>query len=360
MKAERGKRARGSILLSGWIFLFIMLLLLGAAWNTGTNLLFIVLGGIFSFVALSVVLSSWNLRRLTLHCEAAAAVHRDESFLAALRIENHKLLVPAISIRAESALHRGEALGYVIKIPARRAALLNVPLVFRQRGVHRLPEFYLATSFPFGLFERRRRFECGVEVVVYPRVSPVRLNVLEQTGGAAVAPRVATGDGGEYFSVREYLPGDEIRHIVWRISARLGKWMVREMSQDAGRYVMIALDTRLPLSAENPGEQFEEAVELAASLAVTLLNRQYNVGLLTPEGHVDGGEGSGQQRLILEMLARAEPAMDAATVDFEDTLRKASANPVRLLCISPDPVEWGRRVAAGRVPIIDPREVVRA
>ncbi len=196
--------------------------------------------------------------------------------------------------------------------------------------------------------------------MVYPRVTPVRLNVIEQAGGAAMAPRSASADGDEFFGLREYIPGDEVRHIVWRVSARLGKWMVREMSQDAGRFVVVALDTRFPVSAEDPGDQFENAVELAASLAVTLLARQYNVGLVTPAVQVEGGEGSGQQRRVLETLARVEPLMEGGSGNLEETLRKAGANPVRIVCVSADPVAWGGRMVSGRVPVLDPREMVRA
>ncbi len=345
MRPGQGRRAGNRLRLPGLVFIIIAMLLLMAALNTGNNLLFIVLGGVTSFVLMSVVLSSWSLRNVTLRRDAPYAVHRGEPFLIETRIENHKLSMPTIGLRVEAAGRDAESLGFIVKVPARRAAVLNIPYMLNRRGLHRIPAFRLATGFPFGLLEKRRRYDDELEVLVYPRIRAMRAAVVEKLPGPAGVARSAAADGEEYFSIREYLPGDEIRRIAWRISARLGVWMVREMSRQHSRFVIFALDTRWTPEVDRFPEHFEEVIEVVASLAVTLLKRQFNVGLVTPTGAVEGGEGVGQERRILEMLARLEPA--PPEMDFETRLRKLESHEARLVCVSPDPALWGQRSTSG-------------
>jgi uncharacterized protein (DUF58 family) len=266
--------------------------------------------------------------------------------------------VPSISIRVENGNNRGECLAYLMKVPARRAAVLNVRLAFERRGVYPLPPFDLVSSFPFGLFEQRRRFVDKREVVVYPRVRMVRTSMLRQLPGARHVPRTAAGDGDEFFCLREYIIGDDMRRIVWRISARLGKWVVRELGQEHSRYVSFALDTRVNGSVDGYSELFEEAIELVASLGISLLNRQYHVAVLTPGMSLESGDGTGHERRMLDMLARLEPVSYEDYPEFDGEVRKHESQETTLLCVSPDPALWGSRAGAGGLAVLDPREVL--
>src|SRR5690606_37344524 len=98
----------------------------------------------------------------------------------------------------------------------------------------------------------------------------------------------------------------DLRKIVWRVSARLNHLIVRELEPTTSRNVMICVDTRY---AQVPGfdEHFEDAMDLAASLAVSFLNRQYAVGLLTPHTEVGLGEANAHAIAILDALARVSP-----------------------------------------------------
>jgi len=350
----------GRIRPSGYVFLLILALLLLSAWNTGENLLYVAMGGVASFVILSVVSVWWTLRKIVMLREPPHAVHRMEPFLVPVRIENPRWFFPAIALRVENAVERGKQIGFVMKIPARRAATLNVVCELKRRGVYRLPPFDLVTSFPFGLFERRKRCADKQEVIVYPRVRAVRTSAVEQSPGNSTFARRAAADGEEYFGLREYQPGDELRRIAWRISARRGVWMVREHAWENSHLVFIILDTRTVNNVPDFRNHFEDTVELAASLAVTLLHRQYQVAVVTPEGTLESGEGTHQEHRVLEMLARVEPAPPTAAPHFDTEISRIEAQRVKLIYLTPDPRRWGRRIAAGPLRALDPREVVHA
>lgn len=343
---------------AGWVFVAIFVPVLLSALNTGANLLYLIAGGLCSFMLLSWVLCAWTLRGLAIRREHPQAVHRDQSFPVYLRIENTKRVLPAISLRIERADAPGVSLGYVVRVPARRTVELSVELAFKKRGHYTLPAFDLVTTFPFGLMERRRRFADACEITVYPRVVPVRTGAVEKMQGTRHASRTPVADGTEFFSLREYVPGDDMRHIAWRISARLQNWMVREMAHDASRNIALLLDTELAGSDEAAHAQFEDAVELLASLAVSLLNRQYRVAVATPAGHVDLGDGGGHTMRILRFLARVEPGIAGGDLRLDEYAQKCAGLGTVPVLVSSQPERWGQRALGGAVKVLNPREVL--
>ena len=342
----------------GWVFLVVLFPVVVAAWNTGINLLYLIACGLIAFIVLSLVLSRLVLGRVTLHRQAPTAVFRRQKFRVHARIKNNKRLFPAVSLRVESSARQGRSLGYVMKLSAQHTIEVSIEDVFEKRGVYQFPPFDVVTNFPFGLLERRCRYADNIEVVVYPRVVRVRASAIEQMPSARNVSRVASSDGDEFYSLREYILGDDLRHIAWRLSARVGVWMIRELSRDNSRFVILVLDTRQPDGMEDFEERFEEAVEVVASLAVTLLGRQFDVAVEAPGASVESGEGKAQERRILEMLARVNPVPALGNEGFDDAVHKVESRQASVLYISPDPSRWGQRRGRGNLRVLDPRELI--
>ena len=359
MKRRKRETSR-RITRPGQVFVICALLALLASWNSGINLYYLIFGAIASFIVFSFVLSRRTLMKLEVAREAPHAVNRNENFGVLIRIANMRHYLTVASIRIENADARGVSVGYILSIPARRAAQVRYTQMFEKRGLRKLPQIELVTSFPFGLIEARRRINLDTEVLVYPRVRAARTSILDQLRGAGELPKVAQGPGDEFFSLREYIPGDDLRFISWRASARTGTLYVKELEQQTSRYVVIVFDTRLQASVENFAEQFEEAVELAASIAITLLNRQYRVAIVTPNTWLREGEGTAQGIKVLEFLARIEASEPDATDPFTRALEEADRHNASYLLVSPDPAQWGELLAPGFPRVLDPREVVYA
>lgn len=360
MKLNKGKRVFSGLPRTGWVFLAITLPVLLAAWNTGTNLLYLVVGGLAAFLVLSWFLAAWSGRGLWAAREAPRAVHRGETFRVHVRVENRKLLAPSIGLSLESAAHKGQRLAYIMKLPARTAAALSYEASYPRRGVYRLPPADLVTGFPFGILERRRRYKDNIEIVVYPRVRPARTTVFDRATGARYSTQAPSSDGDEFFGLREYVRGDDLRLIAWRVSARKGTWIVRELAKENTKNTVFALDTRWVADLEDFDESFEEAIELVASLSITLLKRYFNVSIITPDARLEGGEGTVYERRILEMLARLNPVPPEDHGDFESRVLTQEMQNATVVFISPDPRAWGGRTGMGALRVLDPREVLYA
>lgn len=360
---SKGKRPwfKARLTMVGWVFAIAFFFIIAAALNTGINLLYMLAAGLLSFLVVSRLLASASLRRVEATIVAPATAQRDQEFAVTVTISNRKWLLPsgALQIVSEST---GVPSGYVASLPAREFARLRVRETLPRRGEFPAPSYTLRSSFPFGLVEARRPIEGKGTILVYPRVFALRTSAAEQTSGSRYRARTVSGDGDEFFSMREYLPGDDIRRISWRASARLGKLIVRELARQNSRYVLFLLDTRKDQDREEPDfeERFEEAIELVASLGVTLLDRQYNVAVETPEAHLEGGEGTGQRRRLLEFLARANPCSMAEHPVFDEYHSKLDTHAPALLLVSPDPAAWGRRQPGRNLRALDPREVIHA
>jgi len=344
----------------GWAILITLVLLLMAAWNTGTNLFYLLVGGLSSFLLISFVLARWVLRKVELTREAPGAVHRGEPFGVTVRVENRKRIVPVVSLRIEHAEYPGETAAFILKIPPQRAAVVRMSETFEKRGVYNLPDVEVVCAFPFGLFEKRRREREAVEVVVYPRVTAVRATALSQLPGARAVPRRSLAEGEEFFSLRDYVRGDDLRRVAWRVSARRGSLVVREMAHGTSRFMVFVLDTFRSMDMNDFEERFEDAIELVASLAVTLLNQHYTVAITTPGARLPGGEGRPHADKVLDMLARLNPTDDPEKRDFAWFSPQENTGIATHVLVSPDPRQWGRADLPGGSRVLDPREIIRA
>ncbi|NLV41860.1 MAG: DUF58 domain-containing protein [Candidatus Hydrogenedentes bacterium] len=354
MAARFGEKRLGRPTKSGVVMAVILVLVFFSALNTGENLLYIVFGGLLSVMLVSEALGWMNLRGITVAREAPHAVFRGEQALVRVTLSNTKTLLSSVSLRLGLEGVSDRTFSYALKTPPRGALLLDMRHVFERRGAYPLPPCRLSSSYPFGFVERRRVFRDTEEVLVYPRVGSVRLSALEQLPGASVAPRRSMADGDEYVSLREYVPGDDTRLIAWRVSARRGVWMVREMGFGNVRAVMLFLDT-VPDGLPGFEDRFEDAVELTASIAATLLQRQYSVGLLAGRYLVSLGAGTFQEKKILDALARVEAGDAAGTAArAEEEARRMKSEPARLVAVSADAGKWGRLAGPAGIPVVDP------
>jgi uncharacterized protein (DUF58 family) len=357
------RRERSRFTRTGVLFTIIGALTILPAWNTGNNLLYLLSGGFYSVIIVSWIACRIEVYRLSMTREAPHAVHRGEAFAMTVIMANRKRLLPALSLRVEPSVASDRARLFVLVLPAGNAVTLRVSDTIAKRGVHPLPDIRVASGFPFGLIEASAVLSDNREILVYPRITPLRILGFESSAGHGDVRQSVKSDGSEYFSLRDYVPGDDLRRIAWRASARLGNLIVKELEHEAVRFVTIVFDARYDAVAADgqfqPDEDdpFEQTVELGASLAVTLLQRQYSVAIVSNDRVLLEGEGAGQSLRILEFFARIVPLpLDAP--DVYGKIMPLETAHTTYVCLNANPDSWGTVAPVGRV--LHPRELVRA
>ncbi len=175
-----------------------------------------------------------------------------------------------------------------------RASEVHYPIPTQKRGVLRIGPLLVIQRGVAGLAENRAALGGAVAVKVLPRVLSVRgLPAGVRRGQAGADERVEQG-GVDLVGLREYVPGDDLRRLHAATSARTGTLMVREDSDPALPHLTVLLDDRA--AAYSTVDEVEEAVEVAASLAVNAAETGNGVRLLTVCRQIDV-EASTRSRL---------------------------------------------------------------
>ena len=116
-----------------------------------------------------------------------------------------------------------------------------------------------------------------------------------------------------FHALREYVPGDDLRHVHWRSSARAGQLLVRQYHDSRRTSAVLLVDTR-PDAYAGP-DDFELALSVAASVTTRAAHDGYDLSLVCG----DLTAGSGDPSYVLDAFCRAE--LDVG-VDLPDLLTR--------------------------------------
>jgi uncharacterized protein (DUF58 family) len=211
-----------------------------------------------------------------------------------------------------------------------------------RRGRYQWEMVQIETPDPLGFFEFSSRCAVGSLLDVYPKPVPLQRvfwEIAAGVGGGDLESARRRGAGLDFQGVREYQPGDELRHVHWRTTARTGALSVAEYAQGASLDTMIVLDlnraayARLGPDAE---DVLECAVTLAASACAHLARRGSSVRLFLPNEE-DPWQDERSQKLM-GMLERLVPVEANSDVELSGLLSHAfqcSADGQAIVCITP-------------------------
>jgi uncharacterized protein (DUF58 family) len=153
------------------------------------------------------------------------------------------------------------------------------------RGVYQLGPLAAEWTDPFGLARHQQDLTAPIDVIVHPSTEAIFDRPLTRMWeDPPFRPPVSRPwpQGFEFYGMRDYVPGDDPRRIVWTAAARTGKYLVRESEQGITDRVTLVLDNdRSAHSPGNPSETFELAIRAVASLGAYNIKQGYSVRLLS-------------------------------------------------------------------------------
>lgn len=150
----------------------------------------------------------------------------------------------------------------------------------RRRGVVPIGPARSVQGDPFGLSGRPTDWTEMVELFVHPRTVnlPGRQTGFVHDLEGHASDHLTVSDMS-FHALREYVPGDDRRHIHWRSSARTGELMVRQFEETRQSRVALALDTSAASYLDE--DEFELAVSVVGSVAVQCLREENPLALMT-------------------------------------------------------------------------------
>ncbi|CUR61125.1 conserved hypothetical protein [metagenome] len=247
-----------------------------------------------------------------------------------------------------------------------------------RRGVIAVGPAMTRRGDPVGLFSRDMVWTPVREVLVRPHLIPMEslgAGLLRDLEG--VSTDAVSQSDLAFHALREYVPGDDLRHIHWRSSAKVmastgeSALLVRQYLDTRRSHATIVVDDR-PSAWADP-EDFETAMAVAASIAVRAVLDEFDVSFVCGRHASTGSDG----HLALDAVCRAELGdrglvesgrqasslapdtslaffVGGSGTEFTDLLRSAAAFPpeVRRFGIVVDPAGNSRVTETGGLPVL--------
>jgi uncharacterized protein (DUF58 family) len=200
-----------------------------------------------------------------------------------------------------------------------------------RRGRHELPAVTTRTRGPLGLGRWDHRPAGPAEVLVYPDLDTARRLVLAVRDGRRREPglrsRGPLGLGTEFERVREYVPGDDVRQVNWRATARLGRPMSNQHRIETEKEIVLLVDAgRLMAAPLGDRTRLDAALDAAAAVALVADEVGDRCGVVAFDAsvlrRVKPSRGSG--RKVVEAIFDLEPS--ARDADYELAFRIAAGS----------------------------------
>lgn len=243
-----------------------------------------------------------------------------------------------------------------------------------ERGSFSWETFQVAASDPFGLIEMQLTLPAVAAAQVPPdlrKIPSFPLRTQRTLPSAGSIPARRGGSGTDFWGIREYQPGDPLRRLDWRLTARHPhKFFTKEFEQESIADIGLILDARQKTNIQQGEDSlFEHSARAAASLAEVFLRQGNRVGLLIwgdPKASLFPGYGKVQLNQILSALAQVTPNSDDSinNLHFAPTQMFSSRSLImvisplaandwqifprlraygyQVLLISPDPLDYAR------------------
>ncbi|MBI3654468.1 MAG: DUF58 domain-containing protein [Acidobacteria bacterium] len=297
---------RTTVTVEGVLFVVFLVVIGFAAWNTGNNLLYLVLSAMIAFLIAANFIGRVSIGEVSVQLRFPDHIYAGEPANITVSVTNHKHLMPSYSFvvealsaeddeftkarreiaqprkstkkrakpktpkrQAKQADDKSEVrnttshaaaatnaptppdghkkklgkLAYFLVVPAQASARQRIQHTFVRRGRYQITGFRIATKFPAGFFKKWRRIDASGEIIVYP--NPQTVDDFYQ-GLPMIVGQIQShtrGSGDELYAIRQYQSSDQMRHIDWKATAKSTRLMVRETTREDERRLTIVFDT---------------------------------------------------------------------------------------------------------------------
>jgi uncharacterized protein (DUF58 family) len=351
----RGPNARPVIRVrltaAGWTALgvaWVALLVAVTFWGSGVvaranySLLFGVI--LIGFLTLSWIGARLNVANLRPRREHVDTTTEGRWFDVRYTIENAGRRLPRVALTIIDDLTAVASLDgprpFVVAVAPRKRVVADVRARLPRRGEWEFSVLRLASRFPFNLHIARATWTRTTDIVAHPRTGILHGFDVDGGGGevdpSELPARPQRGGIGDYLGVRPHRPGDLLRFVHWKATARTGELIVREHAIPARTAWLLLVDTHLTARDEHSRRDGETAIIYAATLVDAAIAAGHTVGLAAMAGRTlryvaPVGGRYGRNRLMTELARLHLSPRNAAAVELPAMLGRRRMTDVRLV-----------------------------
>ncbi len=263
----------------GFIVSGVAVYLLGSQTQIGWLYLFDAM--IWSIIIISAFLPWWSLKSLRIERQVLlppsanghydlATPREDGTIEVRLKVRNHGHLARYFvkvmeNCPLDEPSNRSRAF-FLPNVKAGSEIVVSYTASCYRRGRYTSAKAVLESAVLLGLFVHRHSYDIPLNVTVYPTYYEMEAMPTSGETWADQGQRVKSSATFEFYGSREYHPGDPLRHIHWRNTARLGQFVVKQFEETTQGSMAVAFETK-----EDWGEEkdttLEYSIKIAASLA---------------------------------------------------------------------------------------------
>lgn len=218
--------------------------------------------------------------------------------LVSLEVTN--LSVPGVAQSTELALP---------PLPAGASVTATADINFPSRGRWQVGPARIIGTDPLGMFHRQGPASSTAPLLVLPEMFEVpwmwRHDLLSPA--ARQMARARTRHGGEFWGIRQHEPGDDLRHVHWKVTAHRGDMVVKEYARGRELAAAVWLDLNSAnIVGEGSTSSLELSITMAASIIPALLHMDQAVALVgsgLPISLASAGRGEATAQRVLRSLA---------------------------------------------------------
>ncbi len=225
---------------AGYIYIFITICFGFAAINTGNNLVYLITASLLGFMGVSGFFGRKNIYNLKIELLFPNEVFANREFPLKVTLLNNRIFLPAFLIQVDIN-------GFKILFPFTEEKKYEERFVtykFYERGLNKIDKVTISSPFPFNFFIRFNVIKLKEKKIVFPEPLQYSFDFLqiEKTNLQGKNFSTLKGFSGDLISIRDYSENDSMKLIHWKSTAKTGKLMVKELTQETDTPVIIDFD----------------------------------------------------------------------------------------------------------------------
>ena len=302
--------------------------------------------------------------KLQVELHVSASAEKDQTVKCELKVSN-KRSVPVLNVEMFTRCHnlrtgQQEEMKHKFSLPPKGKKSLEFRLSSQQCGLLQIAMQLESCSDLFGMQRKKLSYVEKKELMVMPALFQTHLDLSEQAMEVPDSEIYSTeksgNDPGEIFAIREYMPGDSIRKIHWKLTEKCDKTMVRDFGLQIVNDVLVLLET----AGANSAEETDAITEVFASVCQELSNNGvvFQTGWREPETDAVSLQmfsSPGEFPDLLSALLRLPPRSDGSVAEsFVNQVGQCDFSHV-IIVGGQVPTGVQQMVADNRISILMPR-----
>jgi uncharacterized protein (DUF58 family) len=244
-------------------------------------------------MSISGILGKWNLSRIRVSCTPPDEVYDGLPTMFSINLENHRSWMPVFLL--EVSLDEQVVLFPLVDPGQSRSKSLEI--ILKGRGLQHMANATIRSRFPINFFIRRITIPIDREVTVFPRPLPCGVLQGPDPGGKrGVHQSWQKGQDGDVSRISDYVGGEPLKLIHWKLTARHDRLKVKELSASTETPVTIDLEAI-------PASDVEQRLSYGVYLVTHLLRTGRPVGLKVGSMEISPESSRQHKLLLLKVLA---------------------------------------------------------